>query len=764
MNRVTQETDPLNKSMTIAYDAADRITSRTDRLGRRIDNSYDLAGRLVTETWKDNGGATVNTLTFVYDSEGNQTVAQDSHGAYTLTFDALNRESTIKGLFGVTLTFTYDAVGNRTKVQDSFGGVLTSVYDAANRLTSRQFGGVSQTPLRFDLGYTERNQLATLTRYSDLAGSTKVGESAYGYDTTGRLQNLQHKNGSGTVLENYTYTYDLESRVTTEKLNGANPTTYVYDNTDQLTNDGVKAYSYDANGNRTMTGYTTGTGNRLTNDPFYTYTYDDEGNLIKKSKGASAETWTFTYDNRNQLIGVTERSTDGGGTLLFVGTYVYDVYNNQVQSDEYVNGSGTTTTKSIYAEPGTLFADLTSGNAMQTRYLHQDDAQYSPVVARIDGSGAAWLLEDRLGSTRNVVNGSGTLIGTVAYDGFGNITSESSSANTGKVTFTGLTFLRTASLLNAHYRIYSPLTGNWHQQDPIRWRAGDTKLDRYVKNNPTNATDPSGLRSFAECRRLFTKWVQRCWALFGYAGGPDFDKCYKKAKDWVDKCLGGDNTDPEIPPDPAVPDVDPDTVLPDNDPSIPNDPTIIIPIIIGADFLLTATPAATTPVVTTIVVSAATTSTVSTATTTTVVTTTAITTSAPAAAAVPAAAVPAAAAPAAAAPAAAAPATTAAGVGAGTVLFIGGAVLVAGGSIYAYHKPDVVVNAVGAENVLHYTAWLSFVDKRPPFDRLPKPPHSPDGRPPYELYVLGPANMELAHRIVAAAKAGRPLYYRPTYG
>src|SRR5262245_24589711 len=422
LNRQTQETDPLNKSMTMAYDAAGRVTSKTDRLGQHIDDVYDNADRLLTETWRNVGGSVVNTLTHVYDNNGNQTLAQDSHGAYTFTYDSLNRASTVKGLFGVTLTFSYDAASNRTKVEDSFGGVLTSVYDAANRLTSRQFGGVSQTPLRFDLAYTERNQVGTLTRYSDLAGSTKVGESDYTYDSVGRLQNLQHINGSGVGLTTFTYayTYDLASRVTSETLNGGAPTSYSYDSTNQLTNDGTKPYSYDANGNRTMTGYQTGAGNRLTNDG--TYTYDDEGNLSKKSKGPSAETWNYTYDNRNQLVGVTERSTDGGGTLLFQGTYVYDVFNNRVEADEYTNLSGTTTvTKSVYAEQGTLFADLTSGNAMQTRYLHQDDARYSPVVARIGGGSGAWLLLDRLGSTRNVVNGSGTLIGTVAYDGFGNI-------------------------------------------------------------------------------------------------------------------------------------------------------------------------------------------------------------------------------------------------------------------------------------------------------------------------------------------------------
>ncbi|MBI1917342.1 MAG: hypothetical protein HYS12_21795, partial [Planctomycetes bacterium] len=286
--------------------------------------------------------------------------------------------------------------------------------------------------------------------------------------------------------------------MTSETLNGGAPTSYTYDYTDQLTNDGTKAYSYDANGNRTMSGYTTGADNQLTNDGVYTYTYDNEGNLTKKSKGASAETWTFGYDNRNQLTGVTERSTDGGGTLLFQGTYVYDVFNNRVEADEYVNGSGTTVTKSVYIDQGTLFADLTSGNAMQTRYLHQDNTQYSPVVARIDGNGAAGLLLDRLGSTRNIINGSGTLIGTLAYEGFGNITSESSPTNTGKVTFTGLAFLRNAGVLGATRRIYDPLTGRWDQQDPSRWQAGDANLYRDVFNNPTNLIDPSGLRTQAE--------------------------------------------------------------------------------------------------------------------------------------------------------------------------------------------------------------------------------------------------------------------------
>ncbi len=316
-----------------------------------------------------------------------------------------------------------------------------------------------------------------------------------------------------------------EGHVTSETLNGGSPTSYTYDSTNQLTNDGTKAYSYDANGNRTMTGYQTGAGNRLTNDGVYTYTYDDEGNLSKKSKGASAETWTYTYDNRNQLVGVTERSTDGGGTLLFQGTYVYDVFNNRVEADEYSNLSGTTTvTKSVYAEPGTIFADLTSGNAMQTRYLHQDDSQYSPVLARIDGGGVAWLLLDRQGSTRNVVDGSGTLIGTLTYDGFGGVTAESDATKSGAYGYVG--YRRDRQL--GTYRpdasarpTYDPAIGRWTTTDPSGFPDGPNPY-WYVHNNPTNGTDPAGLQNLVEIHNNVNwgrNWGQSGAFIGGVLGG-----------------------------------------------------------------------------------------------------------------------------------------------------------------------------------------------------------------------------------------------------
>lgn len=42
--------------------------------------------------------------------------------------------------------------------------------------------------------------------------------------------------------------------------------------------------------------------------------------------------------------------------------------------------------------------------------------------------------------------------------------------------------------------MYSPIQGQFLSEDPLGFDAHDTNLSRYVRNNPTNATDPSGLR------------------------------------------------------------------------------------------------------------------------------------------------------------------------------------------------------------------------------------------------------------------------------
>jgi hypothetical protein len=62
-----------------------------------------------------------------------------------------------------------------------------NVFDSANNLVTQLFGGTSQTPMRVDLTYNPDNQIASLTRYSNLAGTTNVAFTSFAYDATCRL-------------------------------------------------------------------------------------------------------------------------------------------------------------------------------------------------------------------------------------------------------------------------------------------------------------------------------------------------------------------------------------------------------------------------------------------------------------------------------------------------------------------------------------------------------------------------------------------------
>src|SRR5205807_2480405 len=117
-------------------------------------------------------------LTYAFDPRGNLTSATDRSGTVDFGYDALDRVTAQTDVWGLTLALGYDAADRRTLVTDGKSGVTSYGYDDADRLTLVQFGGAGQTPLRADLGYNDRNELTTLTRYSNLLGTTLVAETA----------------------------------------------------------------------------------------------------------------------------------------------------------------------------------------------------------------------------------------------------------------------------------------------------------------------------------------------------------------------------------------------------------------------------------------------------------------------------------------------------------------------------------------------------------------------------------------------------------
>ncbi len=131
------------------------------------------------------------------------------------------------------------------------------------------------------------------------------------------MKNLTHKHGVNTIAS-YGFTYDDANRITQSSgTDGIQD--YTYDDTNQLTGanhttQANEAYSYDANGNRTNSGYGTGTDNRLLTDGVYNYSYDDdEGNRTKRTEIATGKVTEYNWDYRNRLTSVVFK--DAGGNV-----------------------------------------------------------------------------------------------------------------------------------------------------------------------------------------------------------------------------------------------------------------------------------------------------------------------------------------------------------------------------------------------------------------------------------------------------------------
>ena len=250
----------------------------------------------------------------------------------------INRTTLVNEPVGTTLTMVYDNVGNRTEVQDGTG-VEDSTYDARGRLTNRTYAKGGTNVVHIEESYDVLDRVTSLTRYSSGSPGAVVASTSYTYDDADRLTNLQHQTSTPSNIANYTYTYDAAWNLSTETRNST-VTTYTYDNTNQLTGaTGMTSISYDADGNRTNTGYSTGTGNQITSDGTWNYSYDNEGNITSKTIPGTGETWTYTYDNRNELTKAEHKSTSGG-SIDKRDTYVYDAFGNRIEKDVDADGDG----------------------------------------------------------------------------------------------------------------------------------------------------------------------------------------------------------------------------------------------------------------------------------------------------------------------------------------------------------------------------------------------------------------------------------------
>jgi RHS repeat-associated protein len=521
-SRLVRETDPLGKVSTYVYDGSNNLMRKADRNGVATSFVYDDAYRLTKESWSAIANAPANTVNFSYDQNSNLVSIADSYSKYTYGYDALNRVSTADNTGTpkaprLKLAYTYDDLGLVKSVVEAVNGNTraTSTYDynPGNQLSSIRQSGGGASNKRVDFTYNILGQFATISRYAGLTNSSPVANTVFDYDSLSRLDKITHSNGSGSQLAYFDLGYDKSSRITSI-ADRDGTSTYGYDKTSQVTSadysDSRKdeSYSFDANGNRITSsqhgnGYDTpaNSANRLRTDGKYNYTYDFEGNMASRTEIATGTVRTFAWDQRNRLVGITDKNTSGQSILT--AEFTYDAFNRRIAKAVDTNPGDAVAAAIehyLYDREDIILDFLDAdgaGSGLPTeakRYLHGPGADM--ILAQENAGGETqWLLTDHLGTTRDIVNNSGSVVNHLQYDTFGNVTSETGAGQSSRYLYTGREYDNATGLHYYRARYYDASIGKFISEDPIGFGGGDYSLNRYVGNKVVFNLDPSGLDS-----------------------------------------------------------------------------------------------------------------------------------------------------------------------------------------------------------------------------------------------------------------------------
>lgn len=316
-------TDALGAS-SIAFDQNLRLVRSTDRAGRVIRYTYGSTGRLQSVIYPDGSsqrydwcdcgallgttdpaGRTVrfdrhpvnrfitgvtdpagNRTGMLYDAVGNQLAIAPplGSGESASNYTASGLPQSITNRNGQTATYTYNAFGRVTQRVGSDGTITNYAYDTRARLTSIAVAGVGTTTLSYDTA-VDGDRVKRVT----YPGGQFV---EYDYDNDGRLLAMRDHSGFTTRYE-----YTPAGRLWRIR---------------DTANSVVTEYAYDAAGRKIRVDNANGT--------FTTYAYRPEGDLLSvqnwKSPGVLNSSFTYSYDSRSRIIGVT--------SLVGTWAYTYD--------------------------------------------------------------------------------------------------------------------------------------------------------------------------------------------------------------------------------------------------------------------------------------------------------------------------------------------------------------------------------------------------------------------------------------------------------
>lgn len=536
--------DPLDRITSFVYDAAGRQTGQTNPGSGTVEFGYDRGGRLTSitppgrsaheftytptggpaaynppsvgagdwsTTYEHNADAqltkivrpTNDSILFHYDTVGRLAGRTFSRGSLGVESVAVNYSAStgviasITSSAGTNVSFAYDGV---VPTAATWSGLVTGTvsrgYGATLRVDTIHVNGVP-IGMSYDMdGFLTSVGALRLARRPDngLIQADTLGSvtGSWSFDGRAALVSYAASVGGGPLYE-ASYVRDSLLRTTsvTESVQGSLLTrAFTYDNAGrvgEVWEGGVlmRVYQYDENGNRLgLTGpglsinATYDAQDRLLTYGTANYSYDRAGVLIQRVQGL--DTTRYTYDAQGSLLRVTLPNS----TVI---DYVVD--GQSLRVGKKINGVWQK--RWLWQSPLAPAAELDSNGAVAIRFVYATRGNVPDYMVK---NGQAFrLITDQLGSVRLVVNANdGSVAQRIDYDEFG---SESQNTNPGFQPFgyAGGFSDEHTGLVRFGARDYDPTIGRWTAKDPMAFSAGSPNLYEYVRNDPINLQDPTGL-------------------------------------------------------------------------------------------------------------------------------------------------------------------------------------------------------------------------------------------------------------------------------